>query len=126
MGRAASVILLFIAFLGQNFSAYFIALDYRLNKAYIAGNLCENRDKPEMKCEGRCYLCKKLKKEQKDNQENPERKTDNRSELVLERPVFGVPPVFALIISTQYPSFDEAICDEYTARFFHPPTGKLS
>jgi hypothetical protein len=35
---------------------------YEYHKAYIAKNLCENRDKPAMKCCGKCYLQKKLAK----------------------------------------------------------------
>lgn len=35
---------------------------YRLNKEYITAKFCENRDKPQMKCCGKCYLKKQLKK----------------------------------------------------------------
>jgi len=35
---------------------------YELNKGYIAKNLCENRNRPERKCCGKCYLRKQLKK----------------------------------------------------------------
>ncbi|QRR00061.1 hypothetical protein [Dyadobacter sandarakinus] len=37
---------------------------YQLNKEYIARVLCENRDKPQLHCNGHCYLAKKLKKQQ--------------------------------------------------------------
>lgn len=30
------------------------------NHAYIATTLCENLDKPELKCDGKCYLKKNL------------------------------------------------------------------
>ncbi|MBS1771343.1 MAG: hypothetical protein JST82_00695 [Bacteroidetes bacterium] len=35
---------------------------YNANKTYVATVLCENRDKPQMKCCGKCYLRKQLKK----------------------------------------------------------------
>lgn len=35
---------------------------FRLNREYIAKNLCENRKAPEKKCCGKCYLRKQLKK----------------------------------------------------------------
>jgi hypothetical protein len=38
-----------------------IVIWYQANKNYIAQNLCENRDKPEMKCCGKCYLKKQLR-----------------------------------------------------------------
>lgn len=35
---------------------------YELNKEYVANNLCENRSKPKLHCNGKCYLNKQLKK----------------------------------------------------------------
>ena len=49
---------------------YFVAMlqpvvpliEYYTNKEYIASVLCENRDKPALACNGKCYLEKQLKK----------------------------------------------------------------
>lgn len=38
-------------------------MDYNVRKDYIASVLCVNRDKPILKCDGKCYLAKKLKAE---------------------------------------------------------------
>jgi hypothetical protein len=46
-------------------------VDYMLNYDYIVENLCENRDKPQLKCNGKCYLSKQLSKEAKDAETNP-------------------------------------------------------
>ena len=35
---------------------------FTLNREYIAKSLCENRNKPSKKCNGKCYLRKQLKK----------------------------------------------------------------
>lgn len=35
---------------------------YAWNKTYIANNLCENRAKPQLHCEGKCHLSKEVKK----------------------------------------------------------------
>lgn len=40
-----------------------VVADYLLNRDYIAKVLCVNRDKPEMKCNGKCHLAKQLKKQ---------------------------------------------------------------
>ena len=37
-----------------------VYLDFELRKEYIIQNLCENRFKPHLKCDGKCYLAKKL------------------------------------------------------------------
>ena len=36
-------------------------IEYQTNKEYIASVLCENRNKPELACDGKCYLNKKIK-----------------------------------------------------------------
>ncbi|NQX40685.1 hypothetical protein SAMN05421820_10489 [Pedobacter steynii] len=33
---------------------------YQLNKAYVSSALCENRNRPEIHCEGKCVLKKSL------------------------------------------------------------------
>ncbi len=37
-------------------------IDYIVNYNYIRTELCENKDKPEMHCNGKCHLKKQLKK----------------------------------------------------------------
>ena len=37
-------------------------IEYQINKKYIAEVLCKNKDKPEMHCNGKCYLKEQLKK----------------------------------------------------------------
>src|SRR5262245_61157718 len=68
--------------LGQTFSRFFIVMDYQLNKEYIAKNLCVNKEKPKMQCNGKCHMMKKLAQEEKKDQENPERKSENKFEAV--------------------------------------------
>lgn len=60
--KQLSAILLFIAFSFR--PAYQIAEIgyYELNIDYIIKNYCVNKDKPEMHCNGKCYLNKQLNK----------------------------------------------------------------
>lgn len=37
-------------------------LDYIVNYEYIVAELCENKAKPELKCNGKCHLAKELAK----------------------------------------------------------------
>ncbi|MBK9511602.1 MAG: hypothetical protein IPO04_20235 [Cytophagaceae bacterium] len=41
-----------------------IFLDYQLRKDFIVKNYCVNKNRPEMHCDGKCYLAKQLKKAQ--------------------------------------------------------------
>ncbi|OIO10458.1 MAG: hypothetical protein CO023_01710 [Flavobacteriales bacterium CG_4_9_14_0_2_um_filter_35_242] len=45
-------------------------IDYYSNYNYIAKVLCENRDKPYLECNGKCYLAKQLN-EVNNNKTNP-------------------------------------------------------
>jgi len=38
-----------------------ISVDFLLNQEEIAEQLCENKDKPELNCEGRCVLKKRMR-----------------------------------------------------------------
>ena len=42
-------------------------VNYVINYDYISTNLCENIEKPELKCNGKCHLKKELASEAKKN-----------------------------------------------------------
>lgn len=46
-------------------------VEYVVNYDYISTVLCENRDVPEMQCNGKCYLSKMLAKEKQQQDKNP-------------------------------------------------------
>ena len=63
-----TAVLLIIAIISSSFSRSFIYAGYQLNKNYIAVKLCENRNRPWLHCNGKCYLMKKIKQaEEKQN-----------------------------------------------------------
>jgi len=55
----AGFILLYVSLLLKPFIPY---IGYQINKAYIMQTLCVNRDKPQLHCDGKCYLDKQLQK----------------------------------------------------------------
>ena len=124
MIKQIPVILLLTAFLGQTFSKCIIFFNYQLKKNYIATFLCENRNKPEMKCEGKCYLCKRLKNENKKDQENPERKAENKFEIISFVPRFEFSHPGFKAITFNYPHYQESVYSSFTQTFFHPPQSK--
>lgn len=68
--RATLIYIWLIATILPTFSPWGTIAYYQINKEYITRVLCENRDKPQLNCNGQCYLAKKLKaqEEQKDKQ----------------------------------------------------------
>lgn len=83
--KIASIVLL-VAFLIQLFSNQFIIASYYINKQAYLKN-CVNKYRPQLKCNGQCQLMKKLKKEEKKDQEYPERKGEIKEIFMYKEPV---------------------------------------
>ncbi len=65
-------IILLLLFTVQTFYAAAFTTWFFANKAAIVKQHCINKDKPELKCDGKCFLSKKLKEaEQHQNEEAP-------------------------------------------------------
>ena len=72
--RSVLTYILLIAVLLPSISPWGTIAYYQLNQDYIARVLCENRDKPQLHCDGKCYLAKRLKAQQdKQDKETTER-----------------------------------------------------
>ena len=76
------VILLLTGLLAQTFNRFLIVADYQLNKDYISKYLCENKYKPQLQCKGKCQMMKKLQAEEQKDQQNPERRSENKFEVI--------------------------------------------
>ncbi|WP_264510993.1 hypothetical protein [Flavobacterium sp. N1719] len=108
------------------FKPVFPVVDYFLNYEYIAKVLCENKAKPELKCNGRCHLMKQLakaseteKSEQKDKKSNvkveweiPFVLTEVESVRIPIEPLYYIP----------IPSYSNQYSYTLNTTFFHPPT----
>ncbi|SNC74582.1 hypothetical protein SAMN06265337_2442 [Hymenobacter gelipurpurascens] len=66
--RQALAILLLFALSVQCTGRFGIVAGWWLNQDYIARVLCINRDKPQLKCNGRCHLRKELKAQEEREQ----------------------------------------------------------
>ncbi len=47
-------------------------LDYELRRDYIIKNLCVNRNRPQLRCNGKCYLAKRLADSRKQEERQAE------------------------------------------------------
>ncbi|MBB6680626.1 hypothetical protein H4O20_04150 [Aequorivita sp. 609] len=56
-------------------------VDYIANYDYIVNVLCENIDKPELECDGKCYLSKELAKEAGADDKNPLNSKTSKTEI---------------------------------------------
>lgn len=55
-------------------------LDFEIRRDYIVKNLCINRNRPQMHCDGKCYLAKKIAA--LDEQEKRQAERDYMSQLL--------------------------------------------
>ena len=105
MLRSTIAILLFLLFAVQSFQRVLIIIDYYANKAAFISK-CENRAKPQMKCNGSCIMMKKLQADQSDHQKYPDLKLENKNDVlfsdesVFEEAVFPGYNVVHHIITT--------------------------
>ncbi len=121
MTKQLSVILLLLAFMAQTFNKAIIVLDFYKNQSFIAAVLCINRDKPTMNCEGTCQLSKKLKEEKNKEKNNPERKLENKSEILPDLAFTATICKAFDSIHTIYPPFQSNPVTGVAAAIFHPP-----
>jgi hypothetical protein len=70
--KKVTALVLIVTMISANFSRLFVYAGFELNKNYIATKLCENRNKPWMHCNGKCYFMKKIKQAQ-EHDKNEER-----------------------------------------------------
>ena len=63
------------------FKPFWPVVEYVVNYDYIVNVLCENKDKPELQCNGKCYLMTKLAQETEQQKENPFGKKQSSSEI---------------------------------------------
>lgn len=71
MKRLLTIVLLTAVVALQLGNRWIIYASFKANQAYIAKELCENKAKPQMHCNGRCHLKKQLAKEQEQERKAP-------------------------------------------------------
>ncbi len=61
--------------------------EFEVNKNYIASVLCENKARPQLHCNGRCYLMKKVKAvQEKERKQEREARKNSQQEALNQDP----------------------------------------
>ena len=110
--------------LTQTFSKWLVVLDYTVNKEYISKNLCENRTKPKLHCNGKCQLMKKMAAEENQTNNgssgNPVIKLSFSEVLLSDGPM--ILPLLSSVINSNYNSlYIINASSSYISSIFHPP-----
>jgi hypothetical protein len=102
-------------------------IDYVVNYEYISTVLCENKDKPELNCCGKCHLKKELAKASEGEKPINSDKKDNSKQEVE---VLFFQDIKSLLVEQIYVQNKTSIKDNYSNLYFrlngcsvfHPPT----
>ena len=81
MFKRGLAILLLISITATSFQRYFVYAGFKLNQDYIAKNLCINRSRPWLHCNGKCYFMRKLKAAQENEKKQAEKDNLSRFEI---------------------------------------------
>ncbi|MEN9337011.1 MAG: hypothetical protein RLZZ500_1998 [Bacteroidota bacterium] len=114
------IVLLFV------FKPVFPVIEYGLNYDYIAKVLCENKAKPELKCNGKCHLMKQLAKASEAEKSDSKDKK-NSSKIEWEIPFVNVEIESITVLNRSFtiaelPSYSNQYSFSSESLFFHPPT----
>ena len=102
-------------------------LEYVINYDYIVKELCENKEKPALKCNGKCHLVKQLAKASEEEKSNSSDKKQNVKQEIetmfcvdFKAITFAKQPVFTnKNIDSNYQNLYASTAVQ---SIFHPPT----
>ncbi|WP_156522596.1 hypothetical protein [Arachidicoccus ginsenosidimutans] len=111
-----------LTFFCQAFNRVVVYATFYANQNYIEHNLCENRDKPWMHCNGHCQLNKKLADDDKQNTQSPAQRAANEMSVLFFAPVVFQPVIFYEKKATPLNGYYTPIAPQtFTTSAFHPP-----
>lgn len=112
--------LLIFSLITVNFSRFFIFAGFELNRNYIATKLCENRNRPWLHCDGKCYFAKKIKQaeEKQASDERQSQKSLFQEVYVISSTDVKFHSSLLQVISTPY---TPTVPADRPATIFQPP-----
>ena len=116
--------ILTLLIISHTFSNWFVVLNFKLNQNFIANNICENRFQPKLNCKGNCALVKKLKQQEKQEQQNSRSAKVEISSLVLYSTSFyaTVDPPVVIVLPSGIRNRNSGHPVDRAFTFFHPPS----
>jgi hypothetical protein len=98
-----------------------IVVDYYLNTSAYSKN-CENKAKPILKCNGKCQLAKKILQKQKQDEQTPELRLENKNQVICFKTYFAMLLSQKINIPAEYPRYPVTLLNSVLLKgIFHPP-----
>lgn len=101
-------------------------LDFEIRRDYIVANLCENRNRPQLNCNGQCYLAKKIATARQQEQKQAEnnflsRLIDFTAETPTHIPFQFEPATYEIWNAPLFSFFSRLSNKDILHQIFHPP-----
>ncbi|OCA79529.1 hypothetical protein BBH99_18635 [Chryseobacterium contaminans] len=99
--------------------------EYAVNYNYIVNTLCVNKSKPELHCNGKCYLSKEVAKTNVDAESTPFNKAKNLGQKILD--MYTLPEITEVvhqektIVSNTNFIYETAYSFLFLKHIFKPP-----
>lgn len=119
LNRVTALVLL-VALLSANFSRLFVYAGFELNKEYIVTQLCENRDKPQLHCDGHCYFMKKIKQVQEKEKGNERQTQKSLFQEVFVKSSNSI-KFFSQVVNTVITPYQLLKSTSFPGAVFQPP-----
>ncbi len=127
--KTFKVIILLLLLTSKLVYSFFWQVYFYINQREITRLECENKDKPLMKCNGKCYLAKQLQKAEDElNVKKSKQEKSKNTIKLLEGSAFIVPQKTAFsshfsfqIETTNCVSYSKNLLAGATYPIFHPP-----
>jgi len=102
-------------------------IDYVINYDYISKVLCENKAKPQLKCNGKCHLMKELAKASENEKPiNSDKKDNSKHEIELlycnELSEINFRQIYFLNKTSVGDNYANLYFHTVSCSVFHPPT----
>ena len=127
--KTFKVIFLLLLLSSKLFYSFFWQVNFYINQQEIVRLECENKDKPLMKCNGKCYLAKQLQKAEDELNEKKSKQEQSKNTIkLMEVSAFIAPQKIAFssnfsfqIETTNFVSYSKNLLSGATYPIFHPP-----
>ena len=124
MLKRLTAICLLTALISSNFSRFFAYSAFEVNQKFIAENLCVNKSRPWLHCNGHCYFMKKIRQAEENEKKEAAKDNLNRLEVsFFQEPFQFTFPVPVILESgaRSYPKYTYHYSSHYLDAIFRPP-----
>jgi len=121
MWRKSLAAALLISFLLQSFNQTLVLTGFYFNQDYIAKTQCENRYRPQLNCNGKCILAKKLKEADNNNRQNQDKNIEQTLQLFYSSSFIDDLINNFLAVNRKYALYSNSLIEGFRLPIFHPP-----